>query len=148
MPTAFSSLDNCIHHFRHFVPSLKWFSVFKFEVITPLSSFASDESDPTLSYSDIINYDRTRKIGIKNSQFVHAFVCPEMQVCLLCHFSSPSMVKPLNAFMDLALSRLQCARFAVLSVLDPHAPSFSHAVKISVGAMEVRLISCVAFYFC
>jgi len=48
------------------------------------------------------------------------------------------MLKPLSAFFDVVLSRLQCARFAVLSVVDPHAPLLSHAVTVSVSALDVR----------
>ena len=115
-----------------------FFSVFKLEVITPLGSFVSDASDPTLRYSDIADFDTSMCVESEYSHALHVFICPEIEVCLLCHYSIPAMLKPLSAFFDVVLSRLQCARFAVLSVVDPHAPLLSHAVTVSVSALDVR----------
>jgi len=138
LSSALYCLDDCIRHFQELLPTLNSFSVFRLEVITPLRSFVSDESDQTLPYSDVADWNGAKQFGTLNSHFTHAFFCAEMQVCLLCHYSLPSMLNPLRAVVDLAFSRLQCARFAVLSILDPHAPSLSRAVSLSVAAIEVR----------
>jgi hypothetical protein len=139
LSAALLSVDDCIHHFQLLFPSLKSLSVFKFEIITPSSSFVSDDSDQSLSYSDVLDFDDSKHIGYPISHLLHVFVCTDMQVCLLCHYSMPLMAQPISTFLDLALSRLLCARFMVLSILDPLVPSLNHAVKISVGAMEVRI---------
>jgi hypothetical protein len=138
LSSALCGLDDCIHHFQELIPMLSSFSVFRLEVITPLRSFVSDKSDQTLSYLDIAECNGAQRFASLNSQFMHAFVCEDMQVCLLCHYSSPSMLHPLSALLDLAFSRLHCAQFAVLSFLEPQAPLLSRAVTLSVDAIEVR----------
>ena len=138
LSSALCGLDDCIRHFQELIPMLSSFSVFRLEVITPLRSFVSDKSDQTLSYSDIAECNGAQRFVSLNSQFMHAFVCEDMQVCLLCHYSSPSMLHPLSALLDLAFSRLHCAQFAVLSFLEPQAPLLSRAVTLSVDAIEVR----------
>jgi hypothetical protein len=130
--------DDCCSHFRQLIPMLFSFSVFKVEIITPSKSFVSDESHQTFTYSEVVDSDRLKQLTCTDSHLMHACVCSEMQVCVLCHLSLPSMLKPLSLFLSLAFSRLECARFAVLSVVDPHVPSFSRALAVSAAATEVQ----------
>jgi hypothetical protein len=140
-------VDDSVGYFREFLPLLIHFSVSKFEIFTPMQSFVSDGSDQSTCYSDIVDHLEAKHFASSNSQLLQAFVCLDMQVCLLCHYSLPSMLKPLITLFDFAMSRLQCARFAVLSTLDPHAPSINQAVTVSVGAIEVSPLFCLLRVF-